>query len=49
MELIESSKFRFKALYCSERPQNLINQKNRALDEKYPRLFYVLYKESAGG
>ena len=48
VELIESSKFRFKALYCSERPQNLINQKNRALDEKYPRLFYVLSKESSG-
>lgn len=49
VELIESSAFQLKAIHTSERPQNLLNQKNRALDEKYPRLFYVLYKESAGG
>lgn len=45
VELIESSRFTLKALYCSERTHNLINQKNRALDEKYPRLFYVLHKD----
>ncbi len=47
VELIDSSSFTFTALYCSERTQNLINQKNRALDEKYPRLFYVLSKDRA--
>ena len=44
LQMIESSPFKLIALHATETPQNLINKRNSPLDEKYPRLFFVLQR-----
>lgn len=46
LALIEASPLKLLAIHVTENPYNLIQKRNSPLDEKYPRLFFVLQREA---